>query len=307
MKKTLQTTTNTKTSKATKTSKFALIALILLGLLALTACGGDKGASQSSAAASESVAASESAATSESTASESTSTASEAQAGAFKTATPGVLTMGTNAAFPPYEYYEGDKIVGIDAEILEAVANKIGLELKIEDMEFGSILATLNTGKIDVGAAGMTVTDERKKSVDFSTSYAQGVQVVIVKEGSDIKAIEDLEGKKIGVQIATTGDIYASEQFGEGNVDKYDKGADAVLALNNDKVQAVIIDNEPAKNFVAANKGLQILETEYAVEDYAIAVSKENPELLKAIDKALAELKADGTLQAIVDKYIPAN
>lgn len=228
------------------------------------------------------------------------------------TVTKGVLTMATNAYFPPYEYYEGEQIVGIDAEIAKAVADKLGLELKIEDMEFDSIITAVQTGKVDIGLAGMTVTDERKVTVNFSDTYATGIQVVIVKEDSDIKSLDDLQGKKIGVQLATTGDIYASASledggYGEENVEKYNKGADAVMALKNDKVQAVIIDNEPAKNFVAANEGLRILETEYAVEDYAACINKQNEELLTEVNKALAELKADGTLQKIIDKYIPAN
>lgn len=274
-----------------------LAMLLVLAMTAIAACGATEApaASESTAASTETVASAETSAET-----------SETESPAFTTVTEGVLTMGTNASFPPYEFYDGDTIVGIDPEIAQAIAEKLGLELKIEDMEFGAILSTINSGKVDIGAAGMTVTDERKESVNFSDTYAQGVQVVIVKEGSNITSLDDLEGKKIGVQIATTGDIYASDQYGEENVDKYDKGADAVLALNNDKVDAVIIDNEPAKNFVANNTGLQILETEYAVEDYAIALSKDNTALLEAINGALAELKADGTLQAIVDKYIPA-
>lgn len=218
----------------------------------------------------------------------------------------GVLTMATNAYFPPYEYYEGDQIIGIDADIAKAVADKLGLELKIEDMEFDSIIVAVQTGKVDMGLAGMTVTDERKQSVNFSDTYATGIQVVIVKEDSDITSIDDLEGKKIGVQMSTTGDIFASGDYGEENVEKYNKGADAVMALTNGKVDAVIIDNEPAKNFVAANAGLKILDTEYAVEDYAACINKENKELLDAVNGALAELKADGTLQKIIEQYIPA-
>lgn len=215
------------------------------------------------------------------------------------------LTMGTNAAFPPYEYYEGDKIVGIDAEI----AKKLGRTLVIEDMEFGSIITAVQGGKIDMGMAGMTVNETRLQSVNFSTTYATGIQVVIVKEDSDIETIDDLMGKKIGVQESTTGDIYASATpedggFGEENVERYNKGTEAVLALTQGKVDAVIIDNEPAKAFVKANEGLMILETEYAVEDYAIAIRKENTELLQQVDKALKELIADGTVKAIVDKYI---
>ena len=218
----------------------------------------------------------------------------------------GVLTMATNAYFPPYEYYEGDQIIGIDADIAKAVAEKLGLELKIEDMEFDSIITAVQTGKVDMGLAGMTVTDERKQSVNFSDTYATGIQVVIVKEDSDITSIDDLDGKKIGVQLSTTGDIYASGDYGEENVEKYNKGADAVMALTNGKVDAVIIDKEPAKNFVAANAGLKILDTEYAVEDYAACINKENKELLDAVNGALAELKADGTLQKIIEQYIPA-
>jgi len=221
------------------------------------------------------------------------------------------LTMATNAAFPPYEYYddETDKIVGIDAEIAAEIAKKLGRTLVIEDMEFGSIITAVQGGKIDMGMAGMTVNETRLQSVNFSTTYATGIQVVIVKEDSDIETIDDLMGKKIGVQESTTGDIYASATpedggFGEENVERYNKGTEAVLALTQGKVDAVIIDNEPAKAFVKANEGLMILETEYAVEDYAIAIRKENTELLQQVDKALKELIADGTVKAIVDKYI---
>lgn len=218
----------------------------------------------------------------------------------------GVLTMATNAYFPPYEYYDGTEIVGIDIEIAQAVADKLGLELKIEDMEFDSIIIAVQRGKADVGLAGMTVTEDRLKSVSFSESYATGIQVVIVKEGSGIESLEDLEGKKIGVQLATTGDIYATDEFGSDYVHQYNKGNDAVLALVQGKVDAVIIDNEPAKNFVTANEGLTILPTEYAVEDYAAAINKDNTELLEKFNEALKALIEDGTVQKIIDKYIPA-
>ena len=159
------------------------------------------------------------------------------------TVNKGVLTMATNAYFPPYEYYQGEDIVGIDADIAKAVADKLGLELKIEDMEFDSIITAVQTGKADMGLAGMTVTDERKESVNFSDTYATGIQVVIVTENSDIASVDDLAGKKIGVQLSTTGDIYASDDYGEDNVEKYNKGADAVMALTHLNVDAVIIDN----------------------------------------------------------------
>ncbi len=216
------------------------------------------------------------------------------------------LVMATNAEFPPYEYHEGDAIVGIDAEVAQAIADKLGMELKIEDVAFDSIIPGVQAGKYDMGMAGMTVNEERLQSVNFSTSYAKGVQVVIVKEDSAIKSVDDVKGKKIGVQTSTTGDIYATDDFGEENVSKYDNGALAVQALVNGKVDCVIIDNEPAKSYVAANKGLKILDTEYVQEDYAICFNKSNTELQEKVNKALEELIADGTVEKIVAKYIKA-
>lgn len=216
------------------------------------------------------------------------------------------LIMGTNAAFPPYEYYEGDVIVGIDAEVGALIAEKLDMDFEIMDMDFNGIISAVQNGVVDIGMAGMTVKPDRLEHVNFSTTYAKGVQVVIVKEGSDIATLDDLNGKKIGVQEATTGDAYASEDYGEENVKRYTNGAAAVAALQSGIVDAVIIDNEPAKAFVEANEGLTILETAYADEDYAIAVAKENTELLEKINTALAELTADGSIDAIVNKYIPA-
>ena len=216
----------------------------------------------------------------------------------------GKLIMATNAEFPPYEYYDGDKIVGIDAEVAQLLADKLGLELEIKDIDFNSIVPGVQSNKYDIGMAGMTVTEDRLKKVSFSDSYATGVQVVIVPENSDIKGLEDLEGKMVGVQEATTGDIYASDEFGDENVTKYQNGALAVEGLKTGKVDCVIIDNEPAKAYVAANEGLKILETEYAVEDYAICVNKENTELLEKINKAMDELIESGEFQKVVDKYI---
>ena len=227
--------------------------------------------------------------------------------GKIETVTEGKLTMATNAEFPPYEYYEGEKVVGIDAEVAEKIAEKLGLELEIKDVSFDSIIPGVQSGKYDMGMAGMTVTDERKRSVNFSDSYATGIQSVIVKEDSKIASIDDLKGKKIGVQTATTGDIYASDDYGEDNVKRYENGAAAVAALTANKVDCVIIDNEPAKSYVEANKGLKILETEYAVEDYAICFSKDSEELQKKVNDALNELKKDGSIQKIVDKYINAD
>ncbi len=224
------------------------------------------------------------------------------------------LKMGTNASFPPYEYYDDEtgEIVGIDAEVAAAICEKLGCELEIVDMDFDAIIPAITTGKIDFGMAGMTVTEERKQSVDFSTSYATGIQSVIVKEDSDITSVDDLfaEGAshKIGVQQGTTGDLYCSwdiEDEGLGSLERYKNGTDAVLALTSGKVDCVVIDNEPAKKYVEANEGLKILDTEYAVEDYAIALAKDS-ELTGKINAALEELIADGTVQAIIDKYIVA-
>ena len=226
------------------------------------------------------------------------------------------LIMATNAAFPPYEFKDGDDFKGIDVEIAGLIAEKLGKKLEIADVDFGAIIGGVQTGKYDMGMAGMTVTDERKKSVNFSDTYATGIQSVIVKEGSDIKSVDDIatavkKGGKIGVQQDTTGDIYASDTednggYGEANVTRFKAGADAVQALVSDKVCCVIIDNEPAKSFVSTNKGLKILDTEFAVEDYAICVAKENTELLDSINKALGELKSEGKIDEIVKKYIPA-
>ena len=218
------------------------------------------------------------------------------------------LTMGTNATFPPYEFTDDSgKIVGIDAEIAAAVAEKLGKELEIKDMEFDSLLTAVQSGSIDFALAGMTVNDERKKSVDFSDTYATGVQVIIVAEDSAIKTADDLEGKKIGVQSGTTGDIYCTDDFGQDMVKQFANGALAVAALKNGQVDCVVIDNEPAKNYVKANKGLKILDTEYAVEDYAAAISKDNNELLIDFNKALTELKDEGKIDEIINKYIPAD
>lgn len=223
------------------------------------------------------------------------------------------LVMATNAAFPPYEYKDGEKFAGIDVELAQAIADKLGMKLEIQDVEFGSIVGGVESGKFDIGMAGMTVTEDRKKQVNFSDSYANGVQVVIVKADSAIQSPADItSANKIGVQQDTIGDIYASDTpenggYGEEAVVRYKTGADAVQALVSGKVDCVIIDKEPAKSFVQANEGLKILDTEYTNEDYAIAINKSNTDLLDKINKALDELKKDGTVDKIVNKYIPAD
>ena len=226
----------------------------------------------------------------------------------FKTVTEGKLTMATNAYFPPYEYYDGDKIVGIDAEIAAAIAKELGLELEIKDMQFDSIITSVKEGSADFGLAGMTISEDRLKEVDFSISYASGVQSVIVKEGSPIKTVDDLfaEGAtyKAGVQLGTTGDQYASGDLGEDRVTQYTNGNEAVVALLGGDIDCVIIDNEPAKAFVEKNEGLVILDTSYADEDYAACFNQENDALREAVDAAIKKLTEDGTIDGIIDKYI---
>lgn len=226
------------------------------------------------------------------------------------------LTMATEGTFPPYEYYDGDELVGIDIEVAQAIAGKLGLTLEVTDIAFDSIIPGVQTGKYDIGMAGMTVTETRLEDVSFTTSYATGVQVVIVKEGGKVTSVDDLfaEGASnvIGTQSGTTGFLYATwdiEEAGLGTVKSFAKTTDAVQALINNQVDCILLDNEPAKALVAANPdaGLSILDSAYTVEDYAIAVAKENTELLNSIDAALQELIADGTVQDILDKYISAD
>ena len=218
------------------------------------------------------------------------------------------LYMATEGTFPPYEYYDGDKLVGIDVDVANAIAEKLGMKLEVVDIAFDSIVSGVQAGKYDMGMAGMTVNEERLEKVNFSDSYATGIQVVIVKEGGKVKSLDDMaaDGVVIGTQSGTTGFLFASEDFGDEKVKGFTKTTDAVAALINGQVDCVMLDNEPAKALVAANPdaGLSILDTAYANEDYAIAINKQNTDLLNQINAALAELKADGTLQGIIDKYI---
>lgn len=232
-------------------------------------------------------------------------------------ATKKTLTLATSADFPPYEYMEGEEFKGIDIELSAIIAEKLGMELEVANMEFDAVLNAVPSGKADMGMAGLTVTDERKENMDFSDSYTTAVQVLIVKDGSSITSVDDLydeskgmgEGLKVGVQLSTTADIYLTGDVSDGKtkleVKEYSQGADAVSALVSGKIDAVLIDNEPAKSFVAANEGLKILDGEYAVEEYAIAFPKD-AELNSQINDVLKELIADGTVQKIIDKYITA-
>ena len=272
-------------------------------VLSLAACGSTASSAASSEAASPEAASSD-AASSEAASSEA---ASETETAELSTVEPGKLIMSTNAAFPPYEMTtDSGEFEGIDIETAQAIADKLGLELQIDDMDFDAALLAVQQGKADMVMAGVTVIDERQNVMDFTDSYATGIQSIIVKEDSDIASVDDLAGKKIGTQRGTTGYLYCSDDFGDENVVAYDNGLTAVQMLNNGQVDCVVIDNAPAKEFIAANPGLKLLDTAYVEESYAIGIGKGNTELKDAINTALEELKADGTLQAIVDKYITA-
>ena len=277
--------------------KKKVLALTMAALMAasLTACGG--GAKETTAA--DTTAAD----TADTTAAEKTEETSAEAAGTE--AAGGVLVMATNAEFPPYEYHDGGEIVGIDAEIAKAIADELGMELEIEDIAFDSIIPEITSGKADMGLAGMTVTEDRKQSVDFTDTYAKASQKIIVKEDSAIASPDDLTGVIVGVQQGTTGDIYVSDLEADGTtVERYNKGFEAVQALSQGKIDAVVIDGEPAKTFVAQTEGLKILEESFTDEEYAIAVKKGNTELLEKINGALKTLKDNGTLDEIVAKYI---
>ena len=282
--------------------KFLALTMAMAMVLSLAACGGNSGSKSQSSAASAGSASSASASAS----------ASASEPAGLPTIEDGKLVMSTNASFPPYEMTDDSgKIVGIDAEIAEAIANKLGLELVIDDMDFDAALLAAQQGKSDMVMAGVTVNEDRLLVMDFSDSYATGVQVVIVKEGSDV-TMDNLGEKMIGAQRGTTGYIYASDTpenggYGEDHVIAYDNGATAVQALKNGQVDCVIIDNAPAQEYVKANPGLTILDGEWVTEEYAIGMAKGNTALVEAVNGALAELTADGTVQAILDKYINAD
>ena len=268
---------------------------------ALTACGSSNSTAETTAAAAETTTA-DTAAGSTDTAAD---TAADTSAAEETEGAGGKIVMVTNAEFPPYEYHENNTIVGIDADSARAIADQMGMELEIQDMAFDSLIPAIQSGKADFAAAGMTVNEERLRNVDFTETYAEAAQVIIVKEGSAIAAPADLTGKKIGVQTGTTGDIYADD-VENAEVQRFNKGMEAVMALTQDKLDAVIIDREPAKVFVKENEGLKILDEAFTEEEYAIAIKKGNTELLEKMNAAIKELKESGELQKIVDKYITA-
>ena len=275
--------------------KFFAIALSCLLVVGMFAGCGNSAAEETTVAAVETTAAAETTAATEA-----------AEAAEVSTIEDGVLIMATNAAFPPYEMIADDgSIEGIDAEVAGAIAEKLGLELQIDDMDFDAALLAVQQGKADIVMAGVSVTEDRLMVMNFSDTYATGIQSVIVKEGSGV-TMDNLGEKMIGTQRGTTGYIYASGDYGEDHVTAYDNGASAVQALMNGQVDCVIIDNAPAQEFVAANPGLTLLDGAWVEEEYAIGLNKDNAGLLEAVNQALAELIADGTVQSIVDKYITA-
>lgn len=288
--------------------KKKVLAITMAALMAasLTACGGS--AKETTAADTAAAATAEEKAEDTTAAESKDETSAEAaETGAAKEAAGGRLIMATNAEFPPYEYHDGDAVVGIDAEIAKAIADELGMELEIEDIAFDSIIPEIVSGKADMGLAGMTVTEDRMQSVDFSNTYAKASQKIIVTEDSEIASPDDLKGVIVGVQLGTTGDIYVSDLEADGTtVERYSKGFEAVQALSQGKIDAVVIDGEPAKTFVAETQGLKILDESFTDEEYAIAVKKGNTELLEKINGALKTLKDNGTLDEIVAKYIKA-
>ncbi len=296
------------------TKKLLALGLSLTMALSLAACGGDSSADSTSGSGADASQADASTSTPDtSTGGETSGFAVSSDYGDFTVVDEGKLHMSTNAFFPPYEMTTDDGgFEGIDVEVAGAIAEKLGLELVVDDMGFDAALTAVQQGQSDIAMAGISVTEDRLALMDFSESYATGVQVVIVKEDSPIQTIDDLaNAEMIGCQAATTGYIYASapveeDGYGEDHVTAYENGSLAVMALVNGQIDAVIIDNEPAKAYVEANEGLKILDTPWVEEDYAIGVAKGNTDLLNAINAVMDELKADGTFQSIVDKYITA-
>ena len=215
------------------------------------------------------------------------------------------LVMATNAAFPPYESVEGNEIIGIDPEIAKLIADDIGRELVIEDMAFDSIIAAVQSGKADIAMAGLTVTEDRKQNINFSDPYTEAAQVIVVKKDSPVVSPDDLEGKTVGVQIGTTGDIYAGD-IADATIERYSKYFEAINALNQDKIDAVIVDREPAKVFVNDSDELKMIDKEFTLEEYAIGVAKENTELLDQINASLKKLQESGEIDKIINKYINA-
>ncbi len=272
----------------------ALTAVVIAGAmtLSLAACGGSTDTADSADTSAEA---------------EATDEASEDTEAVVTTVEDGQLIWGTNASFPPYESIDNNEVVGIDADIAAELGERLGLEAVVENMDFDAIIPAVTSGKIDVGIAGMTVNEERLVNVNFSTPYVEAGQVIVVPEGSDITSVEDLNGKIIGVQRGTTGDDYVSDAengIEAAEIQRFSSAVETGQALLSNKIEVIVIDNQPAKSIVNANEGLEILPDPLTSEQYAICVSKDNEALLDAINAALADMEADGTLQAILDEYL---
>ncbi len=270
----------------------ALTAVVIAGAmtLSLAACGGSTDTADSA-----------------DTSAEAADEASEDTEAVVTTVEDGQLIWGTNASFPPYESIDNNEVVGIDADIAAELGERLGLEAVVENMDFDAIIPAVTSGKIDVGIAGMTVNEERLVNVNFSTPYVEAGQVIVVPEGSDITSVEDLNGKIIGVQRGTTGDDYVSDAengIEAAEIQRFSSAVETGQALLSNKIEVIVIDNQPAKSIVNANEGLEILPDPLTSEQYAICVSKDNEALLDAINAVLADMEADGTLQAIFDEYL---
>ena len=215
------------------------------------------------------------------------------------------IIMCTNAEFPPYEYKDGAEFKGIDIEIIDAVGKKLGYKVEIMDIAFDAEIPAVMSGKADFAMSGMTVTEDRLENVDFTHTYQTAVQAVVVPANSSIASIDDMYGKKIGVQQGTTGDIYCTDDFGDAAMERYPKILDGLQAMKSGKIDACVIDDQVAKTMVAADAGsFKILDTAYAEEEYAIAVKKGNTELLDKLNSAIDEMKASGEISNIIGKYI---
>lgn len=213
------------------------------------------------------------------------------------------IYVGTNAEFPPFEYLENGEIKGFDMELVNEIGKILDADIKIVDMAFDGLLPALQMKKVDLVIAGMTANEERMKTVSFTQPYYTASQVIIVKEGNDsIKSFNDLKGKKVGVMLGFTGDMVVSEIEGV-KIERFNAAYAGIMALQAGKVEAVVLDSEPAKNYVAQNKGLVLADADAEQEEYAIAVRKNDKALLEKVEKALKEVKENGTYDKLLQKY----
>ncbi len=286
--------------------KLMTLTMALALAASLAACGSSDTAEETTTAAETEAAETTEASGEEASEAETSETEASEEAEAEQTG--GTLTMATNAEFDPWEYHDGDDIIGIDPEVAKAIADKLGMELKIEDMAFDAVIPSVTSGKADIGMAAISVTPEREASVDFTDTYAESALMLIVgADNEEITGVEALSDHTVGVQTGTTGDLKASEIVGDDNVDRFNTYFEAVESLKQGKVDAVLIDNAPAKVFLSQNSDtLKQAGEELDKEEYAIAVAKGNEELVESLNAAIAELKEDGTLDEIMNKYIPA-